>query len=151
MLTPILQRRMMEESGKMIVDSSERLGVVAQSLRELVVRPSALLYHPGGVSLTTAPDLRREGPRVRGGRGPGEGERGSGGSQCLKPREDLVDQKDVLYLYPCACERYPLDCCISRLHRARRRLRLLAVSRLLDPGERGEDALPRVALYALFL
>ncbi len=37
-LTSDLQRRMMEESGKMIVDSSERLGVVAQSLRELVVR-----------------------------------------------------------------------------------------------------------------
>ncbi|OJT08485.1 Tubulin-specific chaperone A [Trametes pubescens] len=30
-------RRMMEESGKMIVDSSERLGVVAQALRELVI------------------------------------------------------------------------------------------------------------------
>lgn len=98
----------------MIVDSSERLGVVAQSLRELVVRLSALLYRPRRVSLTAPSDLRREGPRVRGGRGSGEGEGGSGGSQRLKPRgKDLVDQKEVLYLYPCACERYPLECCIS--------------------------------------
>lgn len=92
MLTPNSQRRMMEESGKMIVDSSERLGVVAQSLRELVVRPFMLLYRLGRVWLTSPTDLRREGSGVRGGRGPGKGEGGSGGSQRLRPRTERAGE-----------------------------------------------------------
>lgn len=37
-LTFVKQRRMLEESGKMITDSAERLGAVVQDLRDLLVR-----------------------------------------------------------------------------------------------------------------
>ena len=38
------QRRMLEESGKMIADSASRLGGAVQELRDLLVSPSSTFY-----------------------------------------------------------------------------------------------------------
>ena len=43
-LIPREQRRMLEDSGKMIADSASRLGAAVQELRDLLVSPSSTSY-----------------------------------------------------------------------------------------------------------
>ena len=147
---------MLEESGKMVADTANRLGNAVQDLRQLIVRPRTSYTSPRRAD-AVVPGLDRAGSRVDDQRGCVEGEGNLGGSQCLSSTRNEMDFahlscmrvscNDVAFAKPQSIVRRSLPGTLFCL----RDYVNLTISRCLQSRQRIENAVPRVPLYALFL